>query len=67
MLTTVMFIFSKFFSFTFSGQIWFHNLKFYNMTEISYRGTLLYAYYDYVYFFKFFVSHIFLDKFHPKI
>ena len=35
------------------GQIWSHNQKFYKMTEISYTGILLYAYYDFnVYFFK---------------
>ena len=50
------------------GQIWSDNLKFYKMTEISYKGKLLYAYYDFdVYSFKIFVSHIFLDKFGPKI
>ena len=37
------------------------------LTEIWYRDTLLYAYYDFnVYYFKNFVPHIILGKFCPK-
>ena len=40
----------------FWGQIWPQKLKFSKLTEICYRGTSLYAYYDFnVYFFKFFL------------
>ena len=52
----------------FFGQIWSHNLNFYKMTEILYRGKLLYAYYyDFnLYIFKNFVSHIFWTNLVPK-
>ena len=61
MLTTVsMFIFSKIFSFIFFGKILSQNLKFFKLTDIWYRGRLLYAYFDFnVYFFKIFAIHIF--------
>ena len=56
----LMLIFSKFFSFIYFAQIWSQNLKFFKLAEIWYKGRLLYAYFDFdVYFFKFFVSHIF--------
>ena len=64
LLQFLMFIFSKFLSFIFFGLIWSQNFKFSRLTEIWCRGTLLYAYYDFnVYFFKIFVSHMFLSKF----
>ena len=47
----LMFIFSKFLSFTFFGQIWFQNLKFSKLPEICYRDTFLYNYYDFNVFF----------------
>ena len=44
----------------FSGQIWSQNLKFFKLTEIWGRDTLLYAYYDFnVYFFQTLFIHIF--------
>ena len=47
------FIFSNFFSFISFGQIWSQNLKLFKLTDIWYRGRLLYAYFDFnVYFFK---------------
>ena len=68
LITILMFIFPKFLSFMFYGQIWSHNLDFFKLTEISQRGTLIYAYYSFnVYFFKLFVSYIFLGKFGLKI
>ena len=58
-----MFFFQKFLSLRFFGQIWSQNLKFSKLTEIWYRRTLLYAYYDFdVYFSYFFVSHIFWGR-----
>ena len=37
----------------FFGQIWSQHLKLSKIIEVSYRGILLYAYYDFnVYFFK---------------
>ena len=63
LISTLMFIFSKFFSFIFFGQIWSQNLKFFILTEIWYRGRLPYTYFDFnVYFFKIFVIHIFFGK-----
>ena len=63
-----MFIFPRFLSLMFFGQIWSHNMDFFKLTEISLRGTLLYVYQDSnIYFFKIFVSHIFVDKFGFKI
>ena len=56
------FIFSIFF-----GQIWSRNLKYFKLTEITYRGTLLCAYCNFdVYFFKIFVIHIFWANMVPK-
>ena len=58
-ISILMFIFSKFLSFIFFEQIWTQNLKFSELTEIWYRGTFLYVYFDLnVYFFKIFVIHI---------
>ena len=60
LMTVLIFIFSKFFSFIFFRQIWSQNLKFCKLTKIWYRGRLLYAYLDFnVYFFRIFVIHIF--------
>ena len=64
LITVLIFIHSKFFSFILFGQIWSQNLKFFKLTKIWYRGRLLYAYVDFdVYFFKGFVIHIILAKF----
>ena len=61
------FIFSIFFSFIFLGQIWSRNLKYFKLTEITYRGTLLCAYCNFdVYFFKIIVIHIFWANMVPK-
>ena len=67
LITTLMFIFSKLFSFILFGQSWSQNLKFFKLTETWYRGRLPYAYLDFnVCFFKF-LSFIFsLGKFGPK-
>ena len=44
----------------FFGQIWSQKLKFSKLTEIWYRGTLLYTYYDFnVYFSNIFVTRVF--------
>ena len=51
----------------FFGQIWSENLEFFKLTETSYKGTLLYAYYHFnVDFFKIFVNHIFWANLVPK-
>ena len=43
------------------------NMKFFKITEIWYRGVLLYAYNDFnAYFFKIFVIHIFWANLVPK-
>ena len=67
LITVLMFIFSKFFSFIFFGQIFTQNLKFFKFFKLSkiwYRGRLLCAYFDFdVYFFEGFVIHIILGKF----
>ena len=56
LITFLMLIFSKFFSFIFLGKF---GLKIWS----SYGGRLLYAYFDFdVYFFKGFVIHIILGK-----
>ena len=48
----------------FFGLIWSQTLKFSKLTENWYRDILLYSYFDFnAYFFKIFVSHIFLGKF----
>ena len=68
LITVLMFIFSKIFSFILFRQICSQNLKSFKLTEIWYRARLLYAYFDFdVYFFNIFVSHIFLGKFGLKI
>ena len=61
MLTSIlMFIFSKLLLFILFGQIWSQNLNFYKSTQIWYKRSLLYAYYDFnEYLLKFFVSQIF--------
>ena len=67
LISTLMFIFSKFFSFIFLGQIWSQNLKFFRLTEVWYRGRLPYAYFDFnVYFFKILFTHIFGANLVPK-
>ena len=55
-ITVLMgFFFSKLMSFIFLGKICSQNLKFFKMTEILYRGRLLFPYFDFdVYFFKIF-------------
>ena len=59
LISILMFIFSKILWFIFFEQIWTQNLKFSKLTEIWYRGTFLYVYFDLnVYFFKIFVIHI---------
>ena len=41
-------------------------MQFSKLTETWYKGTLLYAYYDFnIYFSNIFVTHVFLDKFGP--
>ena len=55
----LMFIFSKFLSFIFWGQIWFQNLKFSKLPQICYRDTLLYNYYDFNVFLNICHSYIF--------
>ena len=60
LIAILTFIFSNFFPFIFFGKIWSQNLKLFILTEISYRRTLVYAYYDFnVYFFKTLFIHIF--------
>ena len=63
LITSLMFIFSNFFSFIFFGQMWSQNLKFSKLTEIRFRGTLLYAYYDLMFIFPKFLSLLFLGKY----
>ena len=46
LITTLMFIFPKIFSFIFFRLIWSQNLKFFKLIEIWYRGRLPYAYFD---------------------
>ena len=60
LISILMFIFSYFLSVIFFGQIWSQNLKFFKLSEIWYRGRLLYAYFNFdVYFSKIFVNNIF--------
>ena len=67
LISNLLFIFSKWVSFIFLWQIWFRNLKFFKFIEIWYIGRLVYAYFDFIfYFFKFFVIHIRSGKFAPK-
>ena len=57
-------VFQNSFHSYFFGQIWFQNLEFSELTEIWYRGTLLYVYYNFnIYFFKILFIHIFLGAF----
>ena len=66
-ISILMFIFSKFFSFIFLGQIWSQNLKFFKFTEIWQRGRLPYAYFNFnVYFFKILFIYIFGTNLVPK-
>ena len=52
----IVYSFKIFATHIFCGQIWFQNLKLFELTEIRYRGTLLYAYYHFnVYFFSKFI------------
>ena len=68
LITNLMFIISKLFSFIFFGLIWSQNLKFFKLIEIWYIGRSLYAYFDFIaYFFKFFVIHIRSGKVVSKI
>ena len=63
-ISILMFIFFKFFSFLFLGQIWSQNLKFFRLTEIWYRGRLQYTYFDFNVFLSKLLSFIFsLGKF----
>ena len=63
LITVLLFIFSKFFWFIFFGQIWSKYLKFFKLTEISYRAMLLCAYYNFnVYFFKNFCQSYFFGQ-----
>ena len=67
-ITILKFIFSKFSSDTFFGQIWSQHLKFSKLTEISYRGTLRHAYYNFnVYFLKILLFIQFWANLVPKI
>ena len=50
LISTLTFIFSKFFSFILFCQIWSQNVKFFKLTEMSYFD---------VYFFKILIIHIF--------
>ena len=51
----------------FVGQIRLQKLKFYKQTKIWYRGTLLYPHFEFdVYFFEFFVTHVFCASLVPK-
>ena len=68
LIIILMFIFSKFLSVIYFWIDLVPKFKFSRFTEISYRVTLLHAYYDFsVYFFKIFVADIILGKFCPKI
>ena len=60
LISVLMFIFSKLFSFIFLGQIWSPNLKFFRLTAVSYRGRLPFTYFELnVYFFKIIFIYIF--------
>ena len=52
LISILMFIFSKFLLFIIFGQIWSQNPKSSRLTEIWYSLTLLYAYYDFNFFFQ---------------
>ena len=63
----LIFIFSKFLSFMYFLQMRSQTMKFSKLTEIWYRGILLYVYYDFnVYFFKIFAIHIYWANLVPK-
>ena len=67
LIAILMFIFAKFLSPMFFGQIWSHNLDFFKFTKISLRGTLLHAHCSFnVYFFKILLFHIFWANLVPK-
>ena len=67
LISILMFIFSKFFSFIFLRQIWSQNLKFFRLTEIWYRDRLPYTHFSFnVYFFKILFTHIFGENLIPK-
>ena len=60
LITNLKFIFPKILSLMFFGQIWSHNLDFFKLTEIYFRGTLPCTYYNFnIYFFKVLFIHIF--------
>ena len=64
----LIFIFSRFFSFIFLGQIWSQNLTFFKFTEIWNRGRLPYAHFDFnVCFVKILFHSSFSGKFSLKI
>ena len=43
--------------------MWSQNVKFFKLTEIGYRGRLLYTYFDFIaYFFKILIIHIFFGQ-----
>ena len=69
LITILMFIFSKVLSVIFFGLIWSQNLMFSNLTEILFKGTLLYADYEFdAQFFELFAINKFLGgKLHPQI
>ena len=60
LIATLMFIFSKIFSSIFFGLIWSQNLKFFKLTEIWYRDSLPYTYFDFNVFFQNFCHSYFL-------
>ena len=66
LISNLMFIFSKFLSFIFFGQIWSQNLKVLKLNGIWYSGTLLYVYYNFnVHLSKIFVNHVFWANLEP--
>ena len=68
-ISNLMVFFQNFVIHIFWGQLWSQNLKFFKLTEISYRDTLLYAYTILMFtvFFRNFCHSFFLDKFSSKI
>ena len=60
LIATLMFIFSKIFSYIFFGLIWSQNLKFFKLTEIWYRDSLPYTCFDFIVFFQNFCHSYFL-------
>ena len=62
LIAILMFIFSKIFSSIFFGLIWSQNLKFFILTEIWYRDSLPYTYFDFNVFFQNFCHSYFLSE-----